>query len=99
MPEGGLDGLCGGNLEQPNYTFACGSMAKCGSNTKSLQKLRAVDLDDVTNVERILSFREKLVEDSFSPLDQVFATSSSTIIDEDFVLEAYRRGFSRIPVY
>ena len=99
MPEGGLDGLCGGNLKQPNYTFACGSMSKCGSNTKSLQKLRAVDLDDVTNVERILSFREKLVEDSFPPLDQVFATSSSTIIDEDFVLEAYRRGFSRIPVY
>ena len=99
LPELLLDGLCGGNAKQPDYTFACGSMAKCGSNAKSLQGLRAVDLDDVTNVENILSFREKLVEDSFTPLNQVFATSSSTIIDEDFVLESYRRGFSRIPVY
>ena len=99
MPEGGMDGLCGGNVKQPKYAFACGSMSKYGSNANSLQGLRAVDLDDVTNVERILTFREKLVEDSFTPLDQVFATSSSTIVDENFVLEAYRRGFSRIPVY
>jgi metal transporter CNNM len=94
MPEGGLDELCcGGATRQSNNV--CGSM----SNAASLQGLRAVDLDDVTNVERILSFREKLVEESFTPLDQVYATVSSTVIDEDFVLEAYRRGFSRILVY
>ena len=99
MPEGGLDELCcGGSTRQSNNV--CGSMSKCyGSNAASLQGLRAVDLDDVTNVERILSFREKLVEESFTPLDQVYATVSSTVIDEDFVLEAYRRGFSRILVY
>lgn len=97
MPEGGFDGLCGKGLS--SQTIACGSMAKCGSNAGPTQKVRAVDLDDVTNVERILSFREKVVEDSFTPLDQVFVTSSRTIVDDDFVLEAYRRGFSRIPVY
>ena len=97
MPEGALDGLCGKGLS--SQTIACGSMAKCGSNAGPPQKLRAVDLDDVTNVERILSFREKVVEDSFTPLDQVFVTSSRTIVNDDFVLEAYRRGFSRIPVY
>ena len=90
-PEGGLDECCGG------ATCARLSDDMCGPMTGEC--LQAVDLDNVTNVERILNFREKLVEEFFTPLDQVYATESSSLIDEDFVLEAHRQGFSRIPVY
>ena len=99
MPEGGLDGLCGVSTKQPEQVFACGSISKFDSKPTTLQGLRPVDLDDVTNVDKILRFREKLVEDSFTPHDQMFAIPSSTIVNDSFVLEAYRRGFSRIPVY
>jgi len=57
------------------------------------------DLDTVNLVEGALNMQAKTVQDIMTPLNEVYAIPDDMILDEDSMLEIYRRGHSRVPVY
>jgi len=57
------------------------------------------DLDTVNLVEGALNMQNKVVGDIMTPLCDVYGVPRHMLLDEQHVLDIYRRGYSRIPVY
>ena len=92
MPEGA--GLCG-VLDPVCTTIECGMNE---SESPIHHESDNVDDDDVENIERILSFREKMAVDHCIPLQRVFAIESRTKMTEETVMNIFYQGYSRVPV-
>jgi len=57
------------------------------------------DLDTVNMVEGALNMQTKIVADIMTPLRDVYAIPNDLVLDESNILEIYRRGHSRVPVF
>jgi len=56
--------------------------------------------DEVRIIQGALNMREKVCNESiYTPIDEVFALSSQTILDEETIKNIHACGHSRIPVY
>jgi metal transporter CNNM len=58
-----------------------------------------LDDDDVVKVQGALGLKMKKVAQAFTPLQELVAVSSDTVLDEEKIVELYSKGFSRIPVF
>eukprot|EP00579_Thalassiosira_antarctica_P001814 CAMPEP_0201867890 /NCGR_PEP_ID=MMETSP0902-20130614/1983_1 /ASSEMBLY_ACC=CAM_ASM_000551 /TAXON_ID=420261 /ORGANISM="Thalassiosira antarctica, Strain CCMP982" /LENGTH=602 /DNA_ID=CAMNT_0048393151 /DNA_START=101 /DNA_END=1909 /DNA_ORIENTATION=- len=96
MPEDGIDAfnLCSKSTVSHQSDIVPGSLS-----ARRVPNLDHVDADDVENIDRVLSFREKLVIDCFTPLHRVFAVAADTIVNDDLILKVYNNDYSRVPVF
>lgn len=50
-------------------------------------------------ISGVLEFSNKTAENAITPLEKVYMVEESMKITDDFIFEAYKKGFSKIPVY
>lgn len=55
--------------------------------------------DEVTIISAVLELSEKSIQDIMVPIDEIYAISSSQILNDDTVGEILRQGYSRVPVH
>jgi metal transporter CNNM len=58
-----------------------------------------IDDDDINKMEGVLALKTKKVKQAYTPLSSVISITSDTVLDEEKIVELYRHGYSRIPVY
>jgi len=80
------------------------SQAARNLGTKSITKGsnvlgQSVHFDEVTMVEGALGMRIKTAQDVMTSLNEVYAVPDDLILDELNMVDIYRRGYSRVPVY
>lgn len=80
-------------------TPVAGACIGLGEEDKDEEGSNTVDIDDVENIERTLAFRKKVAKDCMTPLHRTFGVASHRPVNDDFILDVYRYGYSRIPVF
>jgi len=66
---------------------------------RGLLRQKSVHVDEVKMVEGALLMKTKTALDAYTPMREVFAISVDAVLDEAKIVEIYRRGFSRVPVF
>eukprot|EP00548_Thalassiothrix_antarctica_P004249 CAMPEP_0194151902 /NCGR_PEP_ID=MMETSP0152-20130528/49959_1 /TAXON_ID=1049557 /ORGANISM="Thalassiothrix antarctica, Strain L6-D1" /LENGTH=152 /DNA_ID=CAMNT_0038856023 /DNA_START=13 /DNA_END=467 /DNA_ORIENTATION=+ len=59
----------------------------------------AIHADEVSMVEGALGMKTKTADDILTPLKDVFAVPSDTILDEEKIIDIYSSGYSRVPIF
>jgi len=59
----------------------------------------SIHLDEVTMVEGALAMQIKTAQDVMTPLGKAYAIPEDSILDKTTMVDIYRKGFSRVPIF